>query len=260
MAAIGAVLAAWGLAEWLKRSLTVLEEATRAESHEACRQRLITLPAWAPAELHALQQALARLSRQHEASLAEQTAHREHLRRRLEEASRNLAEANERLAARPFTDQATGLGNRRALWQRLARWERAAPDSYSPLQLLLFRLDKLSTLETRLGPEATDAVLAAVARRLEEAARPEDFLVRYGCNEFLLLMQRCPPEAAARRAQQIHQALLREPIRIKGEAIPLEIASGTAQLDGPLTRPGFAKLAQAATRAAARLTVREKLS
>jgi diguanylate cyclase (GGDEF)-like protein len=250
-AATGGALAAWGLSALLKRSLTVVEEAMRAENPEACRHKLATLPAWAPAEVHALQQGLARLARQAEARLAQQLAHNEELRQRLEEASRNLAVANEALATRAFTDQVTGLGNRRALWRRLAHWERAAPDSYSPMQLLLFRLEDLNTLEAWLGPEAQDAVLATVAQRLERAARPQDFLVRYGCNEFLLLMRRCPPEVAAQRAQQIRETLLREPVQVKGEAIPLKIALGTARLEAPLSRPTFAQLLRAAAQATA---------
>lgn len=171
------------------------------------------------------------------------------LSRQLDEARRNLGDANSRLAARTFIDDLTHLGNRRALDRRLSDWERASPETYLPLQALLFRLENHQRIRELYGPKAGDGVLTHVAAVLDQQSRPGDFVVRYGCNEFLLLLRRCPADTARQRAEAIRTAILERRPLVEGRPLPLELSVGLAGSESPLSGPAFTQLLEAATRA-----------
>ncbi len=102
-----------------------------------------------------------------------------------------LAEANRRLSEAATTDPLTGLHNRRRV------------DSLLPLAdarlLVLFDIDRFKQVNDRHGHAAGDAVLVAVARRLREALRTDDAILRWGGEEFLLLCSADNAEATLRR-------------------------------------------------------------
>ncbi|MEO7058264.1 MAG: diguanylate cyclase [Lapillicoccus sp.] len=80
-------------------------------------------------------------------------------------------------------DQLTGLNNRRYL-------ERFLGDQDSPADLvaMLVDVDNLKAINDAWGHDAGDAVLTTVARVLREQSRPGDVLIRWGGDEFLLLL------------------------------------------------------------------------
>ncbi|WP_432482265.1 GGDEF domain-containing protein [Kineococcus esterisolvens] len=116
-----------------------------------------------------------------------------------------MAEQNERQGRAALTDPTTGLGNRRRLQQVLER-----PDQrYSAV---LVDLDGLRAANDEHGPETGDAVLRRVAALMVENCREDDVLVRYGGDEFVVLMPAERPGATpADVASQLLQAVREEP-------------------------------------------------
>lgn len=207
------------------------------------------LPRFAPVELEALQRAAAAHAREAAQRLTTAETQIAELRQQLAAASRNLEQANHELSGRRFIDDLTRLSNRRALWRRLSDLERTSPHTYTPVQVLLFRLANFQAIQDRFGPQAADRVLARVAAILERESRGGDFVVRYGTAEFLVLLRRCPAETAQARAQAMRVAVLAEPLRVAGQPVELEVCVGTAQADGGLSRLSFTQLMQSAQRA-----------
>lgn len=103
-------------------------------------------------------------------------------------AERAAARRYERLA---LSDPLTGLPNRRAMWERLERGGGA-------LAVMLIDIDHFKAVNDRLGHEAGDAVLQAVAGALQ-AQLPPGAVARWGGEEFLvaLPLDREHAEAAA---------------------------------------------------------------
>lgn len=255
-AAAGLGLLALGLAAALglalaRRIARPLEELTALlEDRPGHGPRLSAAPGRAlPAELQSLWGAVFRLTRELSRAIAERDKRIAELNRKLDEAKRNLGEANARLAARDFVDDLTRLANRRGLEKRLSALERASPDTYLPLQVLLFRLENHDRIRARHGPQAADRVLARMAAILDRESRPDDFVVRYGVSDFLLLMRRCPGDTARQRAEAIRAALLAAGPKLGGHSIPLEVSVGIAQSESRLSRPSFADLLMAANEA-----------
>ncbi|MCY1143175.1 EAL domain-containing protein [Actinoplanes sp. Pm04-4] len=103
-------------------------------------------------------------------------------------------------------DDLTGLPNRRQ-FERLAA--RAAADG--PCQVVMLDLAGFKNINDRLGREAGDQALAAVAGLLRESVREHDLVARMGADEFALLVRDTRPGEATAVATRIAE-LVRRPV------------------------------------------------
>lgn len=111
----------------------------------------------------------------------------------------------ERLTEQATRDPLTGLYNRRYLDDSLQReLDRCARES-APLSLLLVDLDHFKQINDRHGHSAGDEALRRISALLLQHMRSSDICCRYGGEEFLLVLPRVGPEAAAERAERLRQ-------------------------------------------------------
>ena len=100
------------------------------------------------------------------------------------------------LAGLARTDELTGLPNRRAIHEDLAREMERAKRHQSDLCVCLLDLDYFKRFNDTHGHPAGDALLAEAATAWREALRAgSDTLGRYGGEEFLLVLPAGPDEA-----------------------------------------------------------------
>src|SRR3974390_1154004 len=86
-------------------------------------------------------------------------------------------------------DELTGLPNRVNFRDEIDHLL-AAPHNASQLSALLFiDLDQFKQVNDTLGHPCGDQLLCAVADRLREMLRPEDFVARFGGDEFVVFQQ-----------------------------------------------------------------------
>jgi diguanylate cyclase (GGDEF)-like protein/PAS domain S-box-containing protein len=97
--------------------------------------------------------------------------------------------AEAKLAALAILDGLTGLANRRRFDERLQEeWARACREGTS-LSLLMVDVDHFKKFNDQYGHQAGDACLQTLAQVLAtEARRPADLAVRYGGEEFAMLL------------------------------------------------------------------------
>ncbi|MBH1430534.1 diguanylate cyclase [Stenotrophomonas maltophilia] len=136
------------------------------------------------------------------------------------------------------TDGLTGLPNRRAGLQQLARHLAQVDRERGQLVIGFLDIDLFKDINDRHGHAVGDQVLVAVSRALRAAVRNQDEVVRMGGEEFLLLMPGMPREAASARLDR-----LRQRITEAGQALQVAGLEVTASIGLAQWRPGEDDLA-----------------
>ena len=137
---------------------------------------------------------------------------------------------NLRLQRLAVTDVLTGAFNREFLQQRLPVEIEKAIAGDSALSLAMLDVDHFKTVNDRHGHDVGDEVLAEVAVRLRGAIRADDLLVRYGGEEFLIVLPRADAERALEVAERMRVRLADRPIEVGAVALDVEASVGVAQL------------------------------
>lgn len=113
---------------------------------------------------------------------------------------RRLLQLQERLAT---TDRLTGLFNREMLNQRLEDVLAHADRYREPLSMILFDLDHFKTVNDTWGHPIGDEVLVQTAQTVKSVIRGADLLIRFGGEEFLILMPNTMEAGAVAAAEKI---------------------------------------------------------
>jgi two-component system cell cycle response regulator len=100
------------------------------------------------------------------------------------------------------TDPLTGLFNRRFFLERLDEEVERATRYSRPLSLIMADLDHFKTINDTFGHARGDEVLTAISRVLRGLIRSVDILVRFGGDEFIVLLPETPMAAAAGMAER----------------------------------------------------------
>ena len=106
-------------------------------------------------------------------------------------------EAEQRIRHLAHHDSLTGLPNRHLFNDRLDEAIKRGSRSSKILALMFVDLDKFKPINDDLGHEAGDAVLKAVAERLQECVRASDTVARVGGDEFVIVLEGLDDGSAA---------------------------------------------------------------
>ena len=126
-------------------------------------------------------------------------------------------------------DTLTGLANTRALQSQVTRELDRARRAGSQFSLVLLDLDDFKGINDEHGHLSGDRALQEVANALRETTRPYDVCVRYGGDEFVVLLAsngRAEAEQQRRRLQDAVSAIRFE--TLAGELVPLNVSAGAA--------------------------------
>jgi diguanylate cyclase (GGDEF)-like protein len=99
----------------------------------------------------------------------------------------------------------------------------------TPLSLLLLDLDNLKAINDSFGHSAGDHALCKVAAVLGSAIRPYDLCVRYGGDEFIVVLSGCGPEEAEAKRVELQQTVDAVVFEVQGrKRVRLAISGGAA--------------------------------
>src|SRR5207245_9225035 len=115
---------------------------------------------------------------------------------------------NELVRLQSFTDPLTEIYNRRSLDDMATRYIGQARRSHKPLTFLLVDVDRFKQVNTRFGHLTGDFVLAEIATLLRSSVRGSDAVVRYGGDEFLIILADTGAQGAGRVVQRIRDYLV----------------------------------------------------
>jgi diguanylate cyclase (GGDEF)-like protein len=150
--------------------------------------------------------------------------------RRVRETNRRLAASHVQLQAQSERDPLTNLANRRHFQSVMAQSSQSAGFEGA---LLLVDIDHFKRVNDVHGHAAGDQVLVEVARRLNEAVRNDDLVVRWGGEEFLILAPRAAPEQAEQMAARVLRTLCDTPIDVGTSELRVTASIGYARFPLP---------------------------
>ncbi|MEM7341999.1 MAG: EAL domain-containing protein [Actinomycetota bacterium] len=127
----------------------------------------------------------------------------------------------DRFSHSAFTDSLTGLANRRAFWRRC---EQLVAER-RPLALLFVDVDHFKAVNDAHGHAAGDAVLCAIANRLDAAVRRSDLVARLGGDEFAIVLVGAD-EATTRAIVERIDDHVCAPIDVDGERLNASVSIG----------------------------------
>lgn len=133
------------------------------------------------------------------------------------------------------TDALTGLGNRHAMEDTFPREIARCQKDGSAVALIMIDVDNFKSFNDKFGHIAGDRALGAVARILTQHFRPHDIIIRYGGDEFAVLLPGVTEEVALRIANRVRESVSGTTAE-SGDSlirIPVCISMGIATLDGP---------------------------
>lgn len=140
-----------------------------------------------------------------------------------------LEEANERLREMAVHDSLTGLYNRRHFAELLDRLFAEATRYDTDITCMMFDLDNFKRINDTLGHHRGDQLLQLTARVIRDSIRESDVPVRFGGDEFVVLLPRTSPSegraSAERLLENFRFALATEMPEVRDCSLSIGLAS-----------------------------------
>jgi diguanylate cyclase (GGDEF)-like protein/PAS domain S-box-containing protein len=125
----------------------------------------------------------------------------------------------EALRTQSVRDALTGLYNRRYLEEVLDREVRRAARAAQSLGVLMIDLDHFKNFNDTYGHEAGDAVLRETGQFLAKGIRAEDFVCRFGGEEFVVILPTADVEASRARAERLRSRMRELTVMHQGKSL-----------------------------------------
>ena len=146
----------------------------------------------------------------------------------MEQEAQGYREHLEEQRLKALIDPLTGLPNRAAWGERLAHEVEQWQAHGNPLLIAMLDLDHFKRINDGYGHLAGDKVLKIVAAQLRKHLRPNDFVARFGGEEFVLLIPDTTLAAGLQVLEKLRSAIAACPFHFKGEPVTLTCSIGLA--------------------------------
>ncbi|MGE5514503.1 MAG: diguanylate cyclase [Bacteroidota bacterium] len=113
----------------------------------------------------------------------------------------------ETLKESSLRDPMTGLNNRRFLEEYVETLIANVQRRKTSVAVLMLDLDYFKMVNDTYGHDAGDAVIKALAKLLRQTVRASDMVIRFGGEEFLVILVDTPPENADAVAEKIRSSV-----------------------------------------------------
>ncbi len=127
-------------------------------------------------------------------------------------------------------DPLTGLGNRRLLQLQYEQLRECFLKDGQPVFLIMMDLDHFKQINDTYGHEAGDYVLKEVAELIEHLSREGDVCIRYGGEEFAMLLRADSMDRVWQIAERIRIQFGQNPTQYNGQVIQHTLSSGITQV------------------------------
>ena len=134
----------------------------------------------------------------------------------------------DKLKETTLRDPMTGLHNRRFLEEYMETLLASQSRRDTPMGVLMLDVDYFKKVNDTLGHQAGDELLKGVARILKNSVRAADLVIRYGGEEFLILLQDVDPEHLLQVAEKIRAKVEEQEFQLPGHVLHKTISIGAS--------------------------------
>ncbi len=127
-------------------------------------------------------------------------------------------------------DGLTGLYNRRFLEEYIEQEQAQIQRDGTPYDIMMIDIDYFKLVNDTYGHDAGDLVIKELSNILTSSIRESDMGVRYGGEEFLILLRHSTHEATIKIATQIHDTFKEKKFTFGNETIQKTLSIGIAKL------------------------------
>jgi diguanylate cyclase (GGDEF)-like protein len=136
----------------------------------------------------------------------------------------------EKLRDTSLRDGMTGLYNRRFLEEFIDKVMQQAARENETYTVLMLDVDFFKMVNDTYGHDVGDKVIIEIGKVLKDNIREADLAIRYGGEEFVVMLHNATPEGALKVAQQIHSAFAALSFDVgNGETMHKTISIGMAK-------------------------------
>jgi PAS domain S-box-containing protein/diguanylate cyclase (GGDEF)-like protein len=146
--------------------------------------------------------------------------------------TRNQEERSQQSVVPPTgLDVATGIANHRFTEFRLRENLEAFREYHVPFGIVRVRAMGLDRIRATYSREARDMILLVMAQTLSNSLRPNDFVGRWGEDEFLAILMNCGPQAVHAICQRMQRPVAAVEIRWWGKTLRVRSEIGCAAVE-----------------------------
>lgn len=143
---------------------------------------------------------------------------------------RQLSSELDDVRRQAMLDPLTKVWNRQGMDQVVGVTLEQALRAEHRVVLMLLDIDHYKEVNDNYGHVAGDVALKEVAQRIRASVRPNDVVVRYGGDEFLVLAADCPDDMALMLAQRILRRVNESSVMVDGEEMCLSLSIGVTSI------------------------------
>jgi len=142
-----------------------------------------------------------------------------------------LLKTQDELYVAATTDPLTNLFNRRKIIDLIEIEEIRIVRSKRTYVLAIGDIDNFKQINDTHGHDGGDAVLVSVAKRMKGALRAQDFVGRWGGEEFLIVLPETKLHEGKRAIERMREKICVSPIKIPGGSVKITMTWGVAASD-----------------------------
>lgn len=143
-----------------------------------------------------------------------------------------ISRYRERIEFMAYHDMLTRLPNRTLFNDRVASTASQASHASQKFGILMIDLDHFKAINDTYGHLAGDYVLTETAETLRSTIRSEDFICRWGGEEFVIVVRDCDEQHLMLLAEKIREAIEATDYPFKGKSIAVTTSLGVAKRIG----------------------------
>jgi diguanylate cyclase (GGDEF)-like protein len=162
----------------------------------------------------------------------------------LEDSYKRIEELYHKVEELSIRDTLTGLYNRRFLYNNIKELLLLAIRQQSPLSFAVIDIDDFKPINDTHGHLAGDFILSELSAKLKNFFRKSDFIVRYGGEEFLVVMFNADHLQTEQTMNNLRLDIMNSTFRYKTKSLKITVSIGIAscQFTSPYSTVDLEKL------------------